>query len=513
MPGMKKIFITALVGYLLIPTIALAETCCMCKTCDEEGCSNLTPLLLYGNTVTTTQKCFRALSTCEIKEDTGCQLTTTPTVAPTPEMTDLTEELGLQNVVLGVAIPNLHFSAPPTKADTEGNIYIPWAGEYVKAIYNFAVVVISILAVVVLILSGAQIITSAGGPAKGAAYKRITQAIIGLFIAWGSYVVLYTINPGLTTFNSLKIKYIVPDIISTPSDFDVDNTAVEGDPNAKPKGCRVTPPDIYKIPATDLKLDRINIKGGDEKKCAGGLVYPKELVDAALAAQKETGIPAGFLLAQAQHEGGKGFVSAIKSGKVSSQLWGRKCPKEKINVAQRKDVWQDAHPACLGARAPTAKNEMTSACEAAGCQVLSTYEWCPEEKGGNTPKYKAWACFNKVEAGNLSPAAIAQGVFYRDTIGKYCKNCGSLSSYEGSVIGFAARMSCVLFGGVHDEKWDNCLIKTIRDNCLEDSRNTAMIAISDKIGLQGACVSGNDADAGVNMSTDPYDCGKLGCNK
>lgn len=218
---MKKIFTIIFLGaFLFLPMTASAKSCCVCKMYsggDELG----------GSSESTVKKTFADIAddtggkctvdkknelntgtgltyyTCSIAENDGC---TTEEAAP--EMTTIAEELGLKDVVLGVTIPSLHFSAPPTEVDEDGNLYIPWAAEYIKAIYNFTVVVISILAVVVLIMSGAQIIMSAGGPAKGAAYKRITQAVIGLFIAWGSYVVLYTINPDLTALKSLKIKYI-----------------------------------------------------------------------------------------------------------------------------------------------------------------------------------------------------------------------------------------------------------------------------------------------------------------
>lgn len=163
---------------------------------DEEECKNHSRtgfLSTYGNVLPTIR--------CNVVSHSLCGKIV---------MEDIKEESfrPIQNIVLGIKIPNLRFSAPPTKVDAEGNIYIPWLGEYIKAIYNFSVAVISIVAVVVIIIAGAQIIVSAGGPAKSAGYKRITGAVIGLFIAWGSYVILYTINPNLTAFRSLQIQYI-----------------------------------------------------------------------------------------------------------------------------------------------------------------------------------------------------------------------------------------------------------------------------------------------------------------
>lgn len=72
------------------------------------------------------------------------------------------------------------------------------AGEYIKAVYNYSLSIISILAVVVIIIAGAQWITSAGNAEViGRAKKRITGAIIGLFIAFMSYAILETINPAM----------------------------------------------------------------------------------------------------------------------------------------------------------------------------------------------------------------------------------------------------------------------------------------------------------------------------
>jgi len=49
-------------------------------------------------------------------------------------------------------------------------------------------------------------------------YKRIGQIAIGLVILWGSYAIMYNINPELVNFKALKVKYIEPiplQIIST----------------------------------------------------------------------------------------------------------------------------------------------------------------------------------------------------------------------------------------------------------------------------------------------------------
>jgi hypothetical protein len=69
-------------------------------------------------------------------------------------------------------------------------------GEYIKTVYNYSLIMISIIAVVVIIIAGAQWISSAGNSEMiKQSQKRITGAIIGLFIAFMSFNILQSINP------------------------------------------------------------------------------------------------------------------------------------------------------------------------------------------------------------------------------------------------------------------------------------------------------------------------------
>lgn len=71
------------------------------------------------------------------------------------------------------------------------------AGEFILAIYNYAVRVAGIVAVVVIIIAGIQWTTSGGGEGINSAKKRIGGALMGLFLAYMSYLILHTINPAL----------------------------------------------------------------------------------------------------------------------------------------------------------------------------------------------------------------------------------------------------------------------------------------------------------------------------
>ncbi|MDD2758073.1 MAG: pilin [Patescibacteria group bacterium] len=85
-----------------------------------------------------------------------------------------------------------------TKAEVSfgGSSQFTDIGQYIKTIYNYSLVIIGILATVIIIISGAQWITSAGNTETiSSAKKKITGAVIGLVIAYMSYNILNSINP------------------------------------------------------------------------------------------------------------------------------------------------------------------------------------------------------------------------------------------------------------------------------------------------------------------------------
>lgn len=119
-----------------------------------------------------------------------------------------------------IKIPQLQFTdISSTTIDDAGYINIPWMGEYIEAVYNFLILTASIIGVVIILIRGAKIVVS-GGKEKIEEYKKIGRIVVGLFLVWGSYLIIYTINPTLTNLKNLKVKYIEPipliDFISEP---------------------------------------------------------------------------------------------------------------------------------------------------------------------------------------------------------------------------------------------------------------------------------------------------------
>lgn len=84
-------------------------------------------------------------------------------------------------------------------------------GEFIVLMYKYLLTIASIVAVVVIIIAGAQWITSGGNSeAISSAKKRIGGAIIGLFIAYMSYFVLNTINPALVNLRLPQVWLVKP---------------------------------------------------------------------------------------------------------------------------------------------------------------------------------------------------------------------------------------------------------------------------------------------------------------
>jgi hypothetical protein len=88
-------------------------------------------------------------------------------------------------------------------------VFIPFLALYFTAIYKFSVGAAAVLAVIMIAIGGFIYLTAAGDPGKtGKAKTMIVNAVVGLFIAVGSYTVLSLINPDLLTFKSLRIEIV-----------------------------------------------------------------------------------------------------------------------------------------------------------------------------------------------------------------------------------------------------------------------------------------------------------------
>ncbi len=82
-------------------------------------------------------------------------------------------------------------------------------GEWIAAFYVFFVGIAGILATVMIMWGGYKYITSFGNATRTQGAKdTITQALIGLAMTLGAYIILLTINPNLVQFKSLTLAPI-----------------------------------------------------------------------------------------------------------------------------------------------------------------------------------------------------------------------------------------------------------------------------------------------------------------
>ncbi|MFA6410555.1 MAG: pilin [Candidatus Buchananbacteria bacterium] len=102
-----------------------------------------------------------------------------------------------------------------------GKCSIPWISQYISALYAYGVGAAAILAMVMIMVGGFIWLLSAGSPDKvGKAKEFITSALTGLLLALFSFLILNTVNPKLTSLDTLQvndIRYIAPDALSSPS--------------------------------------------------------------------------------------------------------------------------------------------------------------------------------------------------------------------------------------------------------------------------------------------------------
>ncbi|MFA6423828.1 MAG: hypothetical protein WCV83_00775 [Candidatus Magasanikbacteria bacterium] len=237
-----------------------------------------------------------------------------------PKLAGITADLQIKKPVLEINIPQLKFSDVQNNIDSEGYLHLPYIGEYVTAIYKLAMVIVSIIGVVMIIVVGIKI-TVLGGEERVNGFKKIGQIVVGLIIAWGSYTILYNINPDLVNFSTLKVEYIKPEPMP-PDDIDYSDqmTGAEGTPQGILGACDKIDP---KNPAPDW-VDLVAACSGN--KCPGVIVR-KEKNPVENFVQKITAdkIKKAGLLAKQQ-----GYTISVRSKcrSTATQIaWAEKSPQ------------------------------------------------------------------------------------------------------------------------------------------------------------------------------------------
>ena len=88
--------------------------------------------------------------------------------------------------------------------------------EFIKALYRLAIGVAATLAVLRLILAGAQYMFTDVVTTKADAKKNVQNSLVGLLVVLAAVLILNTINPQLTNLEALDIKKINVDVNFSP---------------------------------------------------------------------------------------------------------------------------------------------------------------------------------------------------------------------------------------------------------------------------------------------------------
>jgi hypothetical protein len=129
------------------------------------------------------------------------------------------------------------------------------APAYFSYIFNFGLGASGILAITMIVLGAIQMMLNAANPsAQNAGKDRIKSALMGLALIFGSWLILYTINPDLVDF--CHFGNIISEPIHFPTGSDVvagapkfcvsysynNDSIICGPPCSKASDCPGTPP-------------------------------------------------------------------------------------------------------------------------------------------------------------------------------------------------------------------------------------------------------------------------------
>ncbi len=105
--------------------------------------------------------------------------------------------------------PNLAIDIPTVKftdaVESDGVLRINYLGDYIAGVYKWLIGVSTLIAIVMIMVSGLQYAISKEAEAK----KRIQNAVTGLILLMSTYLILATVNPRLVIFEPLELTTIL----------------------------------------------------------------------------------------------------------------------------------------------------------------------------------------------------------------------------------------------------------------------------------------------------------------
>jgi len=216
---------------LFIPHLALAEKCCRCVDPQVSGgffCikDNLdcSALKTSSNTELYNSTCYEIpaaeLATCRKIPDGIClnnpvtalafnraSFTTQATVEPNQPAADAqsSDAYTPLDFKLNIDIPGLSLSAPFKQGD---KIIVPMLAQYISAVHKLLIGISLIAAALMIVWGGFLYILSGTGAKVREGKQIIIDAVVGLIIVMGSYIILINISPRAAQLQNLEIAFI-----------------------------------------------------------------------------------------------------------------------------------------------------------------------------------------------------------------------------------------------------------------------------------------------------------------
>lgn len=193
------------------------ENCDADEVCQTETIPEGTPCLAHEQC----QQVHGAQAKCILPEDCADPLncpelrtcvTITGTCQSNKAAAVVKPSLEVTKPSLQIAIPTItSFADVKVEEDAGGGQFatFPWIGQYIKAAYLYLLGIAGLIAVIVFIHAGFEWVASGGNThAIEGAKKKILNASIGMAILFGSYTILYAINPDLVRFAGLRVQIL-----------------------------------------------------------------------------------------------------------------------------------------------------------------------------------------------------------------------------------------------------------------------------------------------------------------
>ncbi|GEM_PF-1187412 len=194
------------------------KTGTICISQENNSCTNLGSV--NDELKSATCKTENNNSTCRLVKDGGVCVNNPNTTATAFKLNDIlpkapestepppsseSTEFKPTPFKLNIDIPGAKFSNPSLQ---QGMLSIPYLGQYIQAFYKLLIGISLIAAAIMIIYGGFRYVVSATASKIQSGKQIIIDALMGLAIVLGAYVILANINPNLTQLESLTLPFV-----------------------------------------------------------------------------------------------------------------------------------------------------------------------------------------------------------------------------------------------------------------------------------------------------------------